>query len=251
MKQNQKKQKWDKREGSFIIQVPNINKNATKRNILSTLASIYDPLGFASSCLLLGKIVYRNLCNLKVSWDKEIPIDIQTQWLKWISGLKTEIKIPRPIPIKNEPITKSDIHTFSDASIDEVCAVAYAVVYQPNKVSQRLITSKSRLAKKNISIPRLEHRCTHMSSNLAGNVKCNLSKFIIRKESAWSDSTATLHWLKDHGEYKVFVYNRVAKIKEKGFINWKYVPRKQNPADLGSWGCDIGKLGQNSWEGSV
>ena len=68
----------DKREDSFIIQVPNINKNATKRNILSTLPSIYDPLGLVSRCLLLGKIIYRNLCDLKVSWDKEIPVDIQT-----------------------------------------------------------------------------------------------------------------------------------------------------------------------------
>ena len=93
------------------------------------------------------------LCDLKVPWDKEITIDIQTQWLKWITGLKTEIKIPRPsIPIKNEPITEIDIHPFSDASIDGVCTVAYAVVCQPNKVSQSLITSKSRLSKKHISI---------------------------------------------------------------------------------------------------
>ena len=62
---------------------------------------------------------------------------------------------------------------------------------------------------------------------------------------AWSDSTVTLHWLKDNGDYKVFVCNRVAKIKEKDFINWKYVPTKQNPADLGSRGCDIGKLEQD------
>ena len=58
---------WDKGEDSFIIQVPNINKNATKRNILSTLPSMYDPLGLVSRCLLLGKIIYRNLCDLKVS----------------------------------------------------------------------------------------------------------------------------------------------------------------------------------------
>ena len=80
---------WDKREDSFIIQVQNVNKNATKRNILSTLASIYDPLRFVSPCLLLGNIIYHNLCDLKVTWDKEAPIDIQTQWLKWITGLKT------------------------------------------------------------------------------------------------------------------------------------------------------------------
>ena len=110
---------WDKKEDSFIIQVPNVNKNATKRNILSTLPSIYDPLRFVLPCLLLDKIIYRNLCDLKVSWDKEIPIDIQTQWLKWITGLKTEIKIPRSIPNKNEPITEIDIHVFSDAILME------------------------------------------------------------------------------------------------------------------------------------
>ena len=85
----------DKREDSFIIQAPNVNKNATKRNMLRALASIYDPLGFASLCLFSGKIIDLNFCDLKVSWDNETPIEIQTQWLKWITSLKTEIKIPR------------------------------------------------------------------------------------------------------------------------------------------------------------
>ena len=81
---------WYKREDSFIIQVPNANKYPAKRNILNTLASIYDPLGFMSPCLLLGKIIYRNLCDLKVSWYNEISIDIKIRWLKWIAGLRTE-----------------------------------------------------------------------------------------------------------------------------------------------------------------
>ena len=54
---------WHKWENFFIIQVLNVNKNATKRNILTTLASIYDPLGFVSRCLLSGKMIYRNLCD--------------------------------------------------------------------------------------------------------------------------------------------------------------------------------------------
>ena len=152
----------------------------------------------------------------------------------WITGLKAEIKIARSIPIKNEPITEIDIHLFSDVSIDGVCSVADAVAYQPNEVSQSLITSKSRLAKKKISRLRLELIAAHMSSNLARNLKCSLSKFNIREVYAWSDSTVTLHWLKDNGEYKELVYDRVVKIKEKGFINWKYFPTKQNPVDLGS-----------------
>ena len=63
-----------------------------------------------------------------------------------------------------------------------------------------------------------------MSSNLAENLKCSLSKSNIGEVYAWSDNTVTLHWLKDNGDYKVF--NRVAKIKEKDFINWKCVTAK-------------------------
>ena len=100
-----------------------------QNEILSTMASLYDPIGLALPSLLLGKIIYHNLCDLKVSWDKGIPTDIQAQWLKWITDLKTEIKIPRSIPVKNEPITEIYIHLFSDASIDAVRTVAYAVVY--------------------------------------------------------------------------------------------------------------------------
>ena len=151
------------------IQVPNVNKNVTKRNILSTLASIYD-LGFVSPYLLLGKIICRNLCDLKVSWNKEIPIDIQTQWLKWITGLKAEIKIPSSIPIKNEPITEIDIYLFSDATVDGVCTVAYALVYRYRD---------------------LKLLAAHVSSNLAGNLKCSLSKFNIGEVYAWSGSTVT------------------------------------------------------------
>ena len=106
------------------------------------MASIYDQLGFLLPCLLLGKIIYHDLCDLKIPWEKEVPIDIQTQCLKWITCLTTEIKIHRSIPIKNELMTEIDIHVFRDASIDGVCPVAYAVVYQPKKASQNLVTNK-------------------------------------------------------------------------------------------------------------
>ena len=29
---------------------------------------------------IIRQNLYRNLCDLKVLWDKEIPTDIQTQW---------------------------------------------------------------------------------------------------------------------------------------------------------------------------
>ena len=56
--------------------------------------------------------------------------------------------------IENGPIL--EIAIFSDASTYGVCPVTRTIIYQPNKVSQNLTTSKPRLANKNVSIPLLE-----------------------------------------------------------------------------------------------
>ena len=40
----------------------------------------------------------------------------------------------------------------------------------------------------------------------------------------------------------MFVASRVNKILEREFIAWKYVPTKQNPADIGSRGNPVRKL---------
>ena len=53
-----------------------------------------------------------------------------------------------------------------------------------------------------------------MSANLSQNIKNALNNQNVRNFYAWSDSTVVLHWLKDKRECKVFVSNRVAKIRE-------------------------------------
>ena len=61
---------WDKQSESFTLEIPNFSKRPIKRNILQTLTSIYDSLGFISRCLLTGKVIYRNVSDLKISWKK-------------------------------------------------------------------------------------------------------------------------------------------------------------------------------------
>ena len=43
--------------------------------------------------------------------------------------------------------------------------------------------------------------------------------------------------------------NRVAKIREHSYLKWNYVPTSNNLADLGSRGCELGKLYKFSWNG--
>ena len=166
-------------------------------------------------------MIYRNVCDLKTLWDKEIPRENQNQWLKWTIDLHDKIRLLRSIPTKGKQMFYIDIHLFSDASLTGVCTVAYIVVNQKNISSQNLITSKSRLARKDLSIPRLELVTAHRSANLAEDVKTCLNKLSVRKIYAWSDSTTVPHWLKDNGEYKTFVGNRVSRNKGKSFIEWK------------------------------
>ena len=237
---------WDKTKDTLSVHIPVFCETLTKRTVLQALASIYDPLGFISPVLLTGKIIYRKLCDLKIPWDAEIPKELQKEWIKWKQTLNSKIEIPRCIAQIRDHLSYIDIHLFNDSSILGVCVVAYAVIHQKENVNQGIITSKARLAKKNLSIPRLELVSAHMSANLAQNIKTSLSKLNLRKFYCWTDSTVVLHWLKDNGEYKIFVSNRVAKIREKNYIEWKYTPTKQNPADLGSRGCDLSKI-KSDW----
>ena len=86
---------WDKLRDTLRVEIPTESQRLTKRNILKTLASIYDPLGFISPVLLIGKILFRNLCDLRIPWDNEIPEEIENKWGKWVNGLNIKIEIPR------------------------------------------------------------------------------------------------------------------------------------------------------------
>ena len=63
LKQNQKKRKYYgcyRKKGK----IPSLLKHRTLTKMLQN--EIYDPLEFVLSCLLLGKTIYCNLCDLKV-----------------------------------------------------------------------------------------------------------------------------------------------------------------------------------------
>ena len=63
------------------------------------------------------------------------------------------------------------------------------------------------------------------------------------------DSSVALHWIKGNGDYRQFVANRVSKIQQHSFIQWRYVRSDQNPADLGSRGGRVDKSAKLWWEG--
>ena len=57
---------WDKQRNTFRGEIPIESQRLTKRNILKILASIYDSLGFILPVFLIGKILFRNLCDSRI-----------------------------------------------------------------------------------------------------------------------------------------------------------------------------------------
>ena len=143
------------------------------------------------------------------------------------------MEMNRSLCLYREKIHSIELHAFGDASEKRILAVVYAVVQQPPGYSVGIIAARSRLAKKDTSIPRLELVSSHMAANLLENVKDALEGLPVTSTIAWIDSKVALHWIKGEGHYKQFVNNRVKKIRSKEFITWKHVPGEQNPADVG------------------
>ena len=222
----------------------------TKRKMLLAINGIFDPLGIAAPVIIVGKIIYSEVCLLKVSWDEELPKDIQDRWNQWKKKLEqcTDISIPRSVT-KGKP-SKIIVHGFSDASKLAVAVAVYVVShYESIQAESRLLVAKSRIASRDTSIPRLELTAAHMLSRLMGHLKITLSDCTISEFHGWVDSTTVLYWLQDQGRWTQYVRNRTKAIQEKDFIQWHYVPTDENPADLGSRGVSPKKLDQFWKEG--
>ena len=141
-------------------------KETTKRGVLLQPASIYNPLGLASPISLIGKQLYRDICDNKTHWDTLLPESLLKRWRDWNSTLTEDFVVPRALSPYHQPISQLTLRDFGDASINGVCAAVYALDHQGEKVTQQLVCAKSRLAKKSLTIPGLGLIAGHMAVNL-------------------------------------------------------------------------------------
>ena len=49
---------WNKRDDTLGVTFPEPCEQVTKRGILRSLASVFDPLGLVSPLILIGKLIY-------------------------------------------------------------------------------------------------------------------------------------------------------------------------------------------------
>ncbi|XP_043264164.1 uncharacterized protein LOC122404299, partial [Colletes gigas] len=229
----------------FQLQVePVANSPMTKRMILSSVAKIFDPLGWITPFVISGKILIQRLWSLKSDWDDYVPQEIQTEWqflCRQLSELK-HLSIPRKLSTSIQ--TNQSLHGFADASTAAYAAVVYVRnVLQDGSVCIRLAMAKSRVAPvKTVSVPRLELCAALLLARLLKFVQTALKCQV--ECHCWTDSSITLTWVNQPpSRWKTFIANRVAKIQTLiPTAHWHHVPTEDNPADCASRGIPLSKL---------
>lgn len=244
---------WDIQEDTFKFTTSDDNKPITRRGILSTVASLYDPLGFISPFILQGKIILQQLCREGFDWDTPLEKTIHNQWAEWkqhVSQLK-QVAIPRCYKSEiTKDVAKAEIHNFSDASTIGYGQCSYLrLVEKSGKVNISLIMSKSRVTPlKVISIPRLELQAACTSIEVSKFIKEQLQLNDLT-EFYWTDSKVVLAYLNnDAKRFQVYVANRIQKIRDHSEPQqWSYIPTDINPADLASRGATPFQLSNSNW----
>ena len=118
---------WNKNEDTYAVELQLKEHLAvTKRTMLKTLSSIYDPLGLMSPVIVEGKHLYRTAVDEKKGWDSEVSKELKEKWIKWLSCLQVEV--PRSIAPYLEDITLIVLHHLMDGSSKAVSAQTIAIV---------------------------------------------------------------------------------------------------------------------------
>ena len=176
---------WEKEKDTIAVVFPTQPLEPIKRELLGSLARIYDPLGLASPIILEGKVLYREVCDSRLAWDKALSGIALDKWNAWKKILPDKVEIPRSLAQHQERIVCIDLHGFGDASNKGVASAVFTVVCQAQATQQSLVTAKLHLAKQGLTIPRQELVSTHMTANLISNVKEALTGFPVEGVYGW------------------------------------------------------------------
>ena len=239
--------KWTILSDSFSFKSPVITQKSsyTKREVLSTIAKLFDPCGWLSPVIVVAKLIMQQVWLDKIDWDDSLkPLSTQN-WIKFVKYAQDiqDVSVPRWTHF--QPMCTVEIHGFCDASERAYAATLYIRVQNDkNQINISLLASKTRVAPiKNISLPRLELCGAVLLSELMNAIIPNLQIGNFTTH-LWTDSTIVLAWLnKPPCSWSTFIGNRITTILDNvGNVRWKHVDSDSNPADLASRGCQPNEL---------
>jgi hypothetical protein len=204
----------------------------TKRKILSKVARVFDPIGFAAAFLIRAKIGLQRLWQQGLDWDEELSSEVSKWWTEFFAEIEdlNNVSFPRSLTPPNT-IGLPTLCIFADASRDAFGACSYLRWEKSSgNYESRFISAKSRVAPlKELTIPRLELQAAVLASRLYKTIieECRLQ---FERVIFFTDSMIVLTWIRSQSrEFKPFVSSRVAEIQTNcDPSTWRHIPNQMS-----------------------
>ena len=244
---------WNLQTDVFTFCVSDEMKPYTRRGVLSTVNSIYDPIGFVAPVSVTGKLFLRELVTGTIDWDAPLPEDRRNDWESWRDSLilLEKMKIPRSyFGVALSDISRLELHIYSDASEKAIAAAAYCVGYRGEMIlSKSLVMGKAKVAPKNgHTIPRLELCAAVLATEIYDTVLTE-SGLSFHETFFYSDSRVVLGYIQNKTRrFYTYVSNRVDKIlRLTKPEQWLYINTADNPADCATRPGQVTNLMDSKW----
>jgi len=126
---------WNCESDTYHLSLAHITKKAeglepTKHNVLSVLASLFDPLGLIIPVTVSMKILFQEICSSKFDWDETLTEKMKGRWRRCLEDLLLMRKMETSrclYEARKECVTECYSHGFGDASKKVYCAMVYFV----------------------------------------------------------------------------------------------------------------------------
>ena len=214
----------------------------TKRFMLSSVSTMYDPLGLVIPVVIRGRMLFQQTTKLKLGWDVPVPSELTVKWVHWWNDLKnlSTVLFDRCVIPTEFSDAAIELHHFCDGSQQAYGACTYIrISSKTGLIHVQLLAAKARLTPmRTVTIPRIE-LCAAVMAVKADEMLRNELGLDLLPSIFWSDSKVALSYIRcESHRLRVFVANRVALIRSNTTVDqWKYVPSGENPADVLSRGC--------------
>ncbi|XP_041432389.1 uncharacterized protein LOC121398035 [Xenopus laevis] len=244
---------WDLKADTFTFQINKEEKPFTRRGVLSTINSLYDPLGFVTPVTIQGKIMLRDLTTEMSDWDDPLPTEKKDLWTSWKKSLEalTSLHVTRPYAsIPSTEVKMQKLHIFCDASIKAIAAVAYLkTIDAKEQCHVGFVMSRAKLTPlREHTIPRLELCAAVLAVELAELITSGMG-LEIEEVEFHTDSKVVLGYIcNEIRRFYVYVSNRVLRIRRSTSPQqWHYVPTQHNPADYATRSVAACHLKATTW----
>ncbi|GFU26920.1 integrase catalytic domain-containing protein [Trichonephila clavipes] len=120
---------WRPQKGTLAFSVSSIAdvsdpSTITKRSVFSDTARIFDPLGLILPVVTKTKLVMQELGRLKLDWNDFLPMNLKTQWKRFVKSLAAinNLNIPRYILL--DDAQRIELHGYCDSSLRDYGSVS-------------------------------------------------------------------------------------------------------------------------------